>query len=71
MGGLFGGGGSKPAPKEPEKPQREIKKATSGAQEQAGAMQARRGGAYKRSLLSTPSTATEDNGGLSTKLGGQ
>jgi hypothetical protein len=70
MGGLFGGGGSKPAPKEPEKPKREITKSTTGAQEQAGAMQARRGGAYTRSLLTGSRSTAEEGGGLSTKLGG-
>lgn len=66
MGGIFGGGGgSSPAPKKPEP---EVQKPDTMRRERAASMQARRGGAGSRSLLSTQREDAQT--GLSTKLGG-
>lgn len=65
MGGLFGGGGGSPAPKKPEP---EVQKPDTQRREEAAALQARRGGARSRSLLSTQREDAQT--GLSNKLGG-
>lgn len=67
MGGLFGGGGSKAAPKKPE-PEVKVQKPDMERREQAASMAARRRGAGARSLLSAQREDAQT--GLSTKLGG-